>query len=468
MFRPDLTEQEKADLREILFENYCENNEVMLTDSSGRFLFVSQSFAKSLGIAPESLLTTGPEGIVERGFYNRSASMLALKTKANALVLTQRKDGKYTIAQAYPVFREDGTLHYIHCEGLPVEKLMTMIDELSNEGLPAPVLNNLKARLLFSKADLVYRSRQMQEIVAVAERVAQYDTNTLILGESGVGKDAIARHIQRCSARKEQPFIAVNIAQVPPSLLESELFGYVGGAFTGANKSGKTGLFEAANGGTVFLDEIGDMPLELQVKILRVLENREIFRVGSNHPISLNIRIITATNKNLPQMIKEGTFREDLYYRLNVLTLRIPPLRERPDDIAPLIEYFLQEVNHRYNLNHSFSPEAIQLMEDYDWPGNVRSLRNFVEKAAIMTQDTVIGSSYTRRALREMDLEKLDESPAQSARPPAQDIMAEYSELKRESILNALIKCNGNKSKAAKMLNISRSHLYKLIREYQE
>ena len=397
----------------------------------------------------------GPEEAMGQGFYDRSASLLALKTKSNALVLTLRKDGKYTIAQAYPVFREDGSLHYIHCEGLPVEKLMTMIDELSSEGLPAPVLNNLKTRLFFSKTDLVYRSQQMREIVEVAERVAQYDTNTLILGESGVGKDAIARHIQKY------------IAQVPPSLLESELFGYVGGAFTGANKAGKTGLFEAADGGTVFLDEIGDVPLELQVKILRILENREIFRVGSSQPISLNIRIIAATNKNLPQMIKEGSFREDLYYRLNVLTLRIPPLRERPDDIAPLIEYFLQEVNHRYNLNHAFSPEAIRLMEGYDWPGNVRSLRNFVEKAAIMTQDTVIGPLYTRRALQEMDLEKPDGSPAQSVRSPAQDILAEYSELKRESILNALIKCNGNKSKAAKMLNISRSHLYKLIREYQ-
>ena len=238
--------------------------------------------------------------------------------------------------------------------------------------------------------DLIYHSSAMEQVVNKALRVSGVDSTVLITGESGVGKEVIARTIHTNSSRAEGPFIQINTGAIPENLQESELFGYERGSFTGANKEGKPGLMELANGGTLLLDEVGDMPMNLQVKLLRAIQEQEIYRIGGRVAIKLNIRIISATNKNLKKLIEENKFREDLFYRLNVVPIEIPPLRERKSDILPLAKHFLDKVNDRYSVQKYLSFEVCKLLEEYNWPGNIRELANLVERLAIMSEQDAI------------------------------------------------------------------------------
>ena len=232
---------------------------------------------------------------------------------------------------------------------------------------------------------ILYKSSVMEKLIQTAEKYSYADSNILIHGETGTGKEMFARAIHNASDRCGNPFITVNCAAIPMELLESELFGYDEGAFTGAKKGGKIGKFELANTGTIFLDEIGDMPFHLQAKLLRVLQQRKVTRVGGTEPIDINVRVIAATNKNLEQMVREGQFREDLYYRLNVVSVQIPPLRERKEDIVPLLNHFLTVVNQKYHTQKTIFSDTIDAFENYPWPGNVRELENVLANLVITT-----------------------------------------------------------------------------------
>ncbi len=236
---------------------------------------------------------------------------------------------------------------------------------------------------------LIGRSPKMEALVQMASRMAASDSTVLILGESGTGKELLARGVHANSSRREGPFVTVNCPSIPEQLLESELFGHVKGAFTGAVKD-RRGKFEMANGGTLFLDEIGDLKFDLQAKLLRVLQEREIERVGENKSIPVDVRIIAATNKNLEQMMKNGKFREDLYYRLRVLPLIIPPLRERKEDIVPLVQHFIRK--HGSGVDYKINPDVLKLLENYGWPGNVRELENVIERAVVLSTNGKITS----------------------------------------------------------------------------
>lgn len=251
-------------------------------------------------------------------------------------------------------------------------------------------LKSLRAK---EQRNVIYQSSEMERVINEALRVSGVDSTVLITGESGVGKEVIARLIHRNSPRAEGPFIQINCGAIPDHLLESELFGYEKGAFTGANKEGKPGMMELANGGTLLLDEVGDLPLNLQVKLLRALQEQEIYRIGGRVAIKLNVRILAATNKNLEQMIEEKKFREDLYYRLNVVPIKIPPLRERKSDILPLTMHFLDKFNTKYQMRKHLSSEVCGLFEGYQWPGNIRELGNLVERLVIMSDQDTIDSS---------------------------------------------------------------------------
>ena len=240
---------------------------------------------------------------------------------------------------------------------------------------------------------MVAKDPHTLEVMAKAQKVAALDTTILLLSETGVGKEQFARYIYENSARAEQSFIGINCGAIPATLIESELFGYEKGTFTGASREGKMGVFESANKGTVFLDEVGDLPLEMQVHLLRVLQEMQVRRVGGVRSIPVDVRIIAATNRNLLEMVHEKTFREDLYYRLNVVPLVIPPLRERKEDIRPLVETFLRDLNRKYRYHKSFSKEAMELLHQYPWPGNVRELKNVVEQAVILSIGDEISST---------------------------------------------------------------------------
>ncbi len=304
---------------------------------------------------------------------------------------------------------------------------------------------------------IVGTSDAILNLIEVIKKVANTDTTVLITGESGTGKSMIAKAIHSLSPRRDKSFITINCAAIPESLLEAELFGYEKGAFTGAYTS-KKGKFELANGGTIFLDEIGDMPLSLQAKILRVIQDKEIERLGSEKVIKVDVRIIAATNKDLEKLVKEGKFREDLYYRLNVVPIHVPPLRERKEDIPLLVEHFLEKFNKKYNKKVKISPNAMAMLMEYDWPGNVRELENTIERLVIMN-DGVIKTTdlpaHIRASKRiKTDIESLSNLPEK------------IRETEKEKIIQALEKTGYVKSRAAKLLGYTLRQLDYRIKKY--
>lgn len=291
----------------------------------------------------------------------------------------------------------------------------------------------------------------------MAEKAAETDSNVLLLGESGTGKEIFAHAIHGSSNRANGPFVKINCAAIPRELLESELFGYEAGSFTGARKNGKAGKFEIAHHGTIFLDEIGDMPLYMQVKLLRVIQEREVERVGSSKHRKVDVRIIAATNKNLEDMVKNKSFREDLYYRLNVMSISIPPLRVREGDIQLLSSYFLGRIGRRFNKACSgITSGAMNKLLAYHWPGNIRELQNVIERAYNLIDN---GEAIDRKHLAKEISGWIEYKEIR----PLEETMRE-TEIK--ALQEAIESCRGNKSKVAKLLNISRATLYEKMNRY--
>jgi transcriptional regulator with PAS, ATPase and Fis domain len=308
-----------------------------------------------------------------------------------------------------------------------------------------------KARYTF--ADYLGESAAMREAISRAVRISSTDRPLLIYGETGTGKEIIAQSVHNVSRRRNNPFVAVNCASLTENLLESELFGYVEGAFTGARRGGKPGLFEIANRGSIFLDEVSEIPLSLQARLLRVLQENEVMRLGHDRVIPVDVRLIAASNKDLEAMVRAGFFRQDLFYRLNVLSLRLPPLRERPGDIGLLARHFLSESGSRTErLEIVMTPEALSLLEEYDWPGNVRELRNVCERLQVFASDPKIKAEDLLRVLDIPGRIRPRRLP-RSARPTAADVH------------NALRKASGHHGQAAAALGMSRTTLWRRLRE---
>lgn len=322
-------------------------------------------------------------------------------------------------------------------------------DEIERkENLPPPM------------GSIIGHNMNFVNVLRVASKAAPTNVPICITGESGTGKEVIANAIHYSSLRATKPFIKINCAAIPETLLESELFGYEQGAFTGAKTGGKAGKFEMANGGTVFMDEIGDMPLVMQAKLLRVLQEYEVERVGGNKKIKLDFRLITATNKDLFELIEQGSFREDLYYRLNVIPINLPPLRERREDIMMLANTFLSEFCQRYDRRLSFSDEVIEIFLNYSWPGNIRELRNCVERAAILTSTEVISADQIPV--------KMSKSTSTSAKIEVNEynLSEIVGNIEKDVILAAIQKCGNNKTKAIESLGISRRAFYQKLEKY--
>ena len=309
-------------------------------------------------------------------------------------------------------------------------------------------------------SSIVSQSQKMEEVINVAARVAESKATVLITGENGTGKEVLAKAIHYMSSRKEKPFIAVNVSALTETLLESELFGHERGAFTGADKM-KKGRFEIADGGTLFLDEVGDIPQSIQVKLLRVLQEHQFERVGGIEKIEIDVRIIAATNKDLEQKIKDGTFREDLYYRLNVVSIKIPPLRERKEDILPLIENFIAKYSKENNKEKlEVSKEAVDVLMKYNYPGNVRELENIIERAVVLTRGKVITLNDLPMNIKgfkeEKTLGSLDEGT----------LTDQVEALEKQLIFDALQQSEGNQTKAGKLLGLTERNLRYKLKKY--
>jgi len=339
----------------------------------------------------------------------------------------------------------------------------TIFPDLSTaKGIANRVMNPVKAveprRPLFTCMDIIGETPPMLVAKKLARKAARTDSTLLITGESGTGKEVFAQAVHNRSVRRESPFVRVNCAAIPENLLESELFGFVDGAFTGATRGGKLGKFELAEGGTVFLDEIGDMSLPMQAKLLRVLQEKEIERLGGTKPISLNVRIIAATNQDLLKLVREGRFREDLYYRLKVLEISIPPLRERREDIPLITDYLVRRINRRVGSDiQRVTPDSMNAMMTYSWPGNVRELENMIEQAINWSEEPLIDLT----TLLVVKVTVHDEDG--SKRLQRESLRKSVAQTERVLILHALTQAAGNKAEAARILNMQRSVLYKKI-----
>ena len=333
--------------------------------------------------------------------------------------------------------------------------------------LPFKSTNGSKLKGKTSFDELIGNSQRFQATVNLAKKVASSEATLLILGETGTGKEMFAKAIHEGSNRSNMPFVSVNCGAIPKELIGSELFGYESGAFSGAKKGGQKGKFELADGGTIFLDEVGELSLEHQVYLLRVLQEKEIYRLGGQKPIPIDVRVIAATNVDLKKAVKDKTFREDLFFRLNILSLNLPSLRERgKDDMIRLINYFTVTYNRKEGKNVSFTKEALNLMVSYPWRGNVRELENSVYRLVVLANQGNISPEDVRIILCDQFEEKEDEEEEEIA---VTQLVAplSISEIERNAILQALHHHNGHISKVAKALNISRATLYRKIDKYQ-
>ncbi len=319
----------------------------------------------------------------------------------------------------------------------------------------------------YAFSNIIARSPQMERIFGVVEKVKDYKTTVLVTGESGTGKELVSRALHFNSIRRHAPFVAVNCGGIPENLLESELFGHVKGAFTDAVRS-KKGLFEEAQGGTLFLDEIGELPLSLQVKLLRVLQEHEIRPVGDTKTIKVDVRIVAATARDLGELVRKGRFREDLYYRINVLTIVIPPLRERKEDIRLLIDHFIKKYNKVIEPKQvkGVSPEAMQVLLNYKWPGNVRELENIIERALVLTEHETIQLEDLPVNLHSLEIPSQSDSQDEFV-PESLSIKKNAKKMESRLISIALAKTKGNKTQAAQLLEISLPALLYKIKEYR-
>ena len=363
------------------------NDGIYITDGQANTIIVNRSYEQISGLSRSNLLGRNMRDLVNSGVMSGSGTLLALE-KGGPVTIEQRySTGKQAVITSVPHFDKDGRVTMVVSNVRDITEIHTLRRQLTQqEERERQHLYEIEVirKQIIGSDTLIAVDEKMLSSMLLVQKVAGTDIIVMLLGETGVGKEVVASYIHQSGNRAAKSLIKVNCGAIPPHLVESELFGYEKGAFTGASKDGKPGLFEVADKGTIFLDEVGDLPLEVQVKLLRVIQDKEIQRVGALKPKKIDVRIIAATNRNLEDLVAEGAFRKDLYYRLNVFPITIPPLRERPLDILPLAEMVLKEFNRKYSQNKELTPAAQILLQGYDWPGNVRELRNVLERAAIL------------------------------------------------------------------------------------
>jgi len=435
-----------------------------ITDGEANTLRVNQAYERISGLKREDLIGRNMRDLVQEGVLDRSVTLEVLRLREPVTIMQDIAVDKHVIVTGNPFFDKNGDislvvtnvrditeLNQLHLELEETRKISSRYQEELEE------LQKLKA----ASHELIVRSEAFRATLKQAVKVSQVDATVLITGESGVGKSLLARLIHKMSQRKDGPFIKISCGAIPENLMESELFGYEKGAFTGARTGGKAGLLEVGNGGTIFLDEIGELPLNLQVKLLDVLEDKEITRLGGTTPRSMDLRLITATNRDLKQMVREKNFREDLFFRLNVIPLHIPPLRERKEAIIPLIDHFLHESIEATGNRKSISSEVYETLVKYPFYGNVRELMNMVERMAVLSDEDVIGLKDLPPGVKEESRSSLYGELGESL--PLQEAVAKFE----EEIIRKAISTHGTISKAAQILRVNQSTVSRKAKKYK-
>ncbi|NLD18970.1 MAG: sigma 54-interacting transcriptional regulator [Clostridiales bacterium] len=397
--------------KEVLEIIDCIRDGIFITDGEGKVILLNKSSEALSKHKREEYMGNYVDKMINAGFFDESevVSLKCIETEKEQSLIQKGLDENHEVLVTGVPFIKNGKVDKV----IVTERDISYLNKLEEKLRYSQYLNHkYKEELQYFRSldsevtkHVVYESSQMRKAIYLATRTAEHDTTILLQGESGTGKEVIAKLIYKSSKRKDKPFIKINCGAIPENLLESELFGYEKGAFTGADNNGKIGLFELANEGTLFLDEIGDLALHLQVKILRAVQEKEIMRVGGNSYIPIDVRIIAATNADLKEMIKEGKFRSDLYYRLNVVPIMIDPLRNRKADIRPLTEMFLKNFNRKYGTEKKISEEGLHSLTKYSWPGNVRELENFIERLVVISEGDVINVKQMVSQFPDLDIE---------------------------------------------------------------
>ncbi|MFB4165581.1 sigma-54 interaction domain-containing protein [Alteribacillus sp. JSM 102045] len=442
---------------------------IYVADAEGNGLKVNEAYTRITNVKPEQLLGKNMRDVVEEGIVSESVTFKVLEEK-KPITIMQKVNGVEVIVTGNPVFDEEGSITHVVTNVRDLTELTKLKLELNeSRAYTKKILeeidsfkNQEKVKMMLD--GVIAQSQEIMKVVSLAQKVSNVDSTVILMGESGVGKEVFANMIHSGSKRAGKPYIKVNCGAIPSQLLESELFGYEKGSFTGADRNGKTGFFEQADGGTIFLDEISEIPLELQVKLLRVLQEFEVMRIGSTKVKKIDVRVIAASNKDLEQQVKMGVFREDLYYRLNIVPVRIPPLRERKADIAPLAYFFLNKVNKKYKLNKRFQPEAVSFMQQYRWPGNIREMENLIERIAVTTDhDEINLQDFPNEMVVETIRDEKSNQP-ESHFTKENSLKDLVMELEKNVITERFSK-NQTTRKTAESLGISQSALVKKMKK---
>lgn len=432
---------------------------LVISDGKGCIIRMNKAYRLMLGIPLEENFTGQPvTELVTRGYLSELVTAKVLQT-LNSATMIQEIKGREILFTGTPVFNTKGQVVRVIANIRDLTELNSLRRNLHKFSQEMDSYRSELSRLKIKAFEdgFIFNSPEIRKVVELSLRVAPVDTSVLITGESGVGKELITRMIREASKRSAGPFIKINCGALSPSLIESELFGYEEGAFTGASKKGKPGIFELAFNGTLFLDEVGELPLDLQVKLLRVIQEKEITRLGGTQSIAVDVRLITATNRNLEEMVKEGRFRQDLFYRLNVVNIYVPPLRERVTDIPMLAEYFMRKFSKQYNLQRKISPQLMQAFTEHDWPGNIRELENTIERMVILSPDEEIDPSLFKG---------FKETTA--AEPPPLSLLKDaLAETEKKMILQAY-QLTKSTRKAAAMLGINQSTVVRKLKLYRK
>lgn len=429
---------------------------ILVTDGRGVVLWVNPASAQICGVHRDKLIGKDVQELEKEGVFNPSITLMVLHDKKRITYFQDTGSGRKVLVTGSPVFDKEGNIVRVICNSRDITELLNMREQLEVAEQQASryqsELSALRQHMDLPK-HVVIESEKMRQLIAMAIRIAPKDITILILGESGVGKNALAQTIHDSSKRNSEPFIEINCGAIPEALFESELFGYESGAFTGAHKDGKQGLIELANKGTLFLNEVGELPPSMQVKLLTFLQEGFFKRVGGTKSIQADVRVIAATNRDLQTMVTNNEFREDLYYRLNVISLTIPPLRERPEDIIVQSNYYLDQFNKKHESQKQFSKMAIHAILSHPWSGNTRELKNAIERAVVISDSSFIEPE---------DLNLVQASNSQKIVP-----LRNALEVFEKDLLNRAFKIYGSTYKVAAALGISQPTIVRKSKKYK-